>query len=1464
MTDQNKGKEEGPKPATSGMGLFGFIAKYPALFCLSVPIVLTIITAVGFNRDDYVEDSVGEIWIPKGDQLAQNKEYLESINKPEFTSTSFAAMSIARDGGNLFTESRLEEIRQRLDAVENLKIDYNGEEYTWEDICARSGLGPGTQTTYQFPCARFSPLDLFQETRSSFQEIDRLTWYRGVVKGSAIRPRILRFGILQQACTNTPTSPGPSDACNVRAGLRTNPDFAEMNGYPREYANPLGLIGDVGSLELNDPCRICIEESLEAQMNQLENELIKPFFGVLTVEFRKYQANITGDDAAKMGALADSTEKIAASVTRKDVEDFYYYQVVRSTYAALGAGAYQGGYNQLITPETLPIDCTQAPCPKFNISMGDATAALLNHADNTFSSVTTAGSPFPIWSEADGTGTMFAGVNPVGGSGVDMSANLFSIVAYMDLPNYGTTEWTPLFANGFADPLTPDPNWDAMVETNPIYAWFMAAETPITSHCGNGDLTGSATGEATMDGFTSAIAVSQLTQKWCTKYNTPFEADGPDTKQHFARMWYDLLLDSDGFLSLTQGEDDPYTWTLGAGCGYSLGGERDSYTGKSELDILGNASRELYYVDEGVSVGVIDRNLLLGDVSPGVGKYDFSNPLQKVGVMQSLLVALGEPEAIVDRVKNCNRPNGPTNITTDEAEEILKNMKEEFDNVWSKGWNDDNFGEVQFVSFSDDVGAVGTTGIFLREITLSNGVLTSVSIIIIAIFSVFLMFSLDPVQSKITLTLVGVALVILSYFSALGFSIILGIKVNVATAWSLPFILIGLGVDDMYIVLLALKKEKDYTEEGFKRGMKEVVVPVSMTSLVNASMFAIMNISDVPAVYLTARVALISVCFLYISIIFSFSSFCWLDMKRQKARKHDVLFWIEVEETDEGESGNKCVGTWLSSVLYDKFFHPLLLKESKYRIATNLCVWVVAALMFFLAIYGITERQVGLGLEDFFPSDHQANKWAKQRTESLGSWSIGMHWGELNYSDANTQMKMIKQFEGVVAHPNIAELDTKQLWMASFVVWTSRQCDGNVARGKGYCGQDQVFAGDNSTCVGTWKENEFGLRTKIFDDGKGSCQAYEGGICRPTSQMHPADLVSLNISAIDESTSSWCPVFEGWSEDKLGFCLKQWRFLAGGGGSLLLKDEHGTETQCAGEYYNNEEVSVPLLYSGGPTMFAFDLLSHEDTTKVIEDTRAICDNDDELHCWLAGIPFNYWSQYIGIFGLLLQIGGSSVAVGFCVAALFLFASLTTQGRHTSSKVAAGGLVGAFCITTTTILSLVTVVGLSTLAGVNLTGFSIISFVLSVGFSVEYSVHVVSRWLHAPLSIESAPERVHYSMEFLMLPTFMSFISSTIGVVCLAFTQFEFTQVYFFRPLIIVMPITYFYGCWFLPVFLSILDFDFVKFGESEEDGTSDRNSNSKVDDNNTKEATTTTGWQPDGTDGHVSTDEHQIGDEHDC
>jgi hypothetical protein len=72
---------------------------------------------------------------------------------------------------------------------------------------------------------------------------------------------------------------------------------------------------------------------------------------------------------------------------------------------------------------------------------------------------------------------MLEGNQPVGGSGIDMSADLGSLEDYMDLWNYRQPGWAPLYeggAEGYIDPLTPTTGWVASVEKNPIYAWFMA------------------------------------------------------------------------------------------------------------------------------------------------------------------------------------------------------------------------------------------------------------------------------------------------------------------------------------------------------------------------------------------------------------------------------------------------------------------------------------------------------------------------------------------------------------------------------------------------------------------------------------------------------------------------------------------------------------------------------------------------------------------------------------------------------------------------------------------------------------------------------------------------------------------------------------------------------------------------------------------------------------------------------
>jgi hypothetical protein len=119
------------------------------------------------------------------------------------------------------------------------------------------------------------------------------------------------------------------------------------------------------------------------------------------------------------------------------------------------------------------------------------------------------------------------------------------------------------------------------------------------------------------------------------------------------------------------------------------------------------------------------------------------------------------------------------------------------------------------------------------------------------------------------------------------------------------------------------------------------------------------NISDIPAIYITAQVADYCVIALYCLIMFCFPAFCYLDMKRQADGKKDVICCIK----KEGPLSEPRKEDFRSIWLYDKFYEPLILGKPKVRMVSHLAIWTIAAALFGTGAYGITERKVGLGLE---------------------------------------------------------------------------------------------------------------------------------------------------------------------------------------------------------------------------------------------------------------------------------------------------------------------------------------------------------------------------------------------------------------------------------------------------------------------------------------------------------------------
>lgn len=448
--------------------VFLAMTRRPYPFLVALPFLFTMLICLGLSRPSIIEEEISNLWISDG-KYKKDKNYAQKVGANKDKMSTFAAMALSRHGENLFTEENLNAIVERMKLVERAQVTHNGINFTWDDICLSNGLSQ--RTTYKMPCLRLSAMDLFQEARWYFTEEHRVTWY-DKMQENVMRPLLMRYGVLHDKCV----TPADNNACDHTKKLRTDPQYAVKHGYSASYAGrATDLLLDIFSLELNDPCQICIESGTEEIVRQLKDDYVVPAFTTLTQQLRRFLFSLEERDDVRMDTLRHveslirKTARVATRVSRQDVEDFYMYYTLRGLYGE-GAADFQWMYRELNDPFYRGFICgnDELLCPPEDVTLEEARAALLGHADNMFSSHVTFGAPFPFWSSPNGKGHLFGGTYAVGGSGINMSAPLNSLATYLDLENKNDDNWRPFFYDnrkqgGYLDPLGSDYLWETMV-----------------------------------------------------------------------------------------------------------------------------------------------------------------------------------------------------------------------------------------------------------------------------------------------------------------------------------------------------------------------------------------------------------------------------------------------------------------------------------------------------------------------------------------------------------------------------------------------------------------------------------------------------------------------------------------------------------------------------------------------------------------------------------------------------------------------------------------------------------------------------------------------------------------------------------------------------------------------------------------------------------------------------------------
>ncbi|KAI8514833.1 Patched domain-containing protein 3, partial [Branchiostoma belcheri] len=158
---------------------------------------------------------------------------------------------------------------------------------------------------------------------------------------------------------------------------------------------------------------------------------------------------------------------------------------------------------------------------------------------------------------------------------------------------------------------------------------------------------------------------------------------------------------------------------------------------------------------------------------------------------------------------------------------------------------------------------------------------------LLILFSVVSCMMLDWVLTKPWLAVTGVLSAALSIVSSIGVLPLAGVSFHSLNA-AIPFLLLGIGVDDMFVMIAAWRKcdVRLPVEERMGRAMSDAGVSITITSLTDCLAFTSGITSVFPAVRIFCTYAAVGVAFDFLYQITFFAAFMSLTGRRERANRH--------------------------------------------------------------------------------------------------------------------------------------------------------------------------------------------------------------------------------------------------------------------------------------------------------------------------------------------------------------------------------------------------------------------------------------------------------------------------------------------------------------------------------------------------------------------------------------------------
>ncbi|KAF1962621.1 multidrug efflux transporter AcrB transmembrane domain-containing protein [Byssothecium circinans] len=606
------------------------------------------------------------------------------------------------------------------------------------------------------------------------------------------------------------------------------------------------------------------------------------------------------------------------------------------------------------------------------------------------------------------------------------------------------------------------------------------------------------------------------------------------------------------------------------------------------------------------------------------------------------------------------------------------------------------------------------------------------------------------VQSKFMLGIVGILIVLMSVSASVGLFSAAGIQVTLIIAEVIPFLVLAVGVDNIFLIVHEFERVNISHPEGsiperVSRALGRMGPSILLSATTETIAFALGCAVGMPAVRNFAAYAAGAVFINAVLQVTMFVAVLALNQQRVESNRADCFPFLRVQRADQGYlNGGMGHGAGEEGGLQRfirKTYAPALLgKKTKVVIVAVFFGIFTAALALFPKV------QLGLDQRIAIPTDSYLIPYFNDLYDYFDAGPpVYFVTKELNVTQREEQKELCGRFstchQGSLANiieaerkrPEVSLLATSAAnWLDDFILWLNPE---------------------NSKCC-------------VDDDGTPCFEGRKPPWNLTLSGMPEGqEFISYLNRWIEAPTTEDCPI----------------------GGAAAYSDAL---------VIDNKKLTIPASHfrtSHTP------LHSQEDFIASYRAARRIA-KEIEQDVGTEVFPYSkhyiFFDQYLSIVRLAGALIGSALAATLLVTTILL-----------------GSLQTAIVVTLVVAMTVSAIIGSMALLGVSLNAVSLVNLIICVGISVEFTAHIARAFTFpSRATMERAPRHKFRGLDARSWTAMVNVASSVVsgititkilGVGVLAFTRSKIFEIYYFRVWLALIIWASTHALILLPVLLSL-------------------------------------------------------------